>query len=175
MSTHSAVYNANPPTLSSCNDNYRDWRRVIHHWQNLSALNKTQRASAIIMTLSGKALNAALQIPTESLGKEDGVETLLQRLDMLYLKDELSEKFSALEAFETYRRPQSMTIRDFLIEFEDKHFKVKEYGVTMSDDLLGFRLIKAANLSADKEELVKATVSELNYSEVKSKMKQIFA
>ena len=45
----------------------------------------------------------------------------------------------------------------------------------MSNDLLGFRLIKAANLSAEKEELVKATVADLNYDTVKSKMKKIFS
>ena len=33
----------------------------------------------------------------------------------------------------------------------------------------------AANLKSDKEELIKATVSELNFNEVKSKMKKIFS
>ena len=175
MATAPAVYNATPPTLASCNNNYKQWKSLIKHWQNLSVLGKKQQSSAIIITLSGKALNTALQISETDLAKDDGVATLLKRLDTIYLKDELSEKFRALEAFETYRRPQSLSIRDFLIEFENKHFKVKEFGVTMSTDLLGFRLIKAANLSSDKEELVKATVTELNYSEVKSKMNKIFS
>ena len=168
-----ATYNATPPSLSSCNNNYRAWKKLIKHWQNLCSLSKPNRASAILLTLSGKALNAALQIPEEDLAKDDGVETLLKQLDTLYIKDELSEKFKALETFETYRRPSSSSIRDFLIEFENKHFKIKEFKVT-TDDLLGFRLIKAANLSHDKEELIKATVTELTYNEVKTKMSKIF-
>ena len=168
-----ATYNATPPSLSSCNNNYRAWKKLIKHWQNLCSLSKPNRASAILLTLSGKALNAALQIPEEDLAKDDGVETLLKQLDTLYIKDELSEKFKALEAFETYRRPSSSSIRDFLIEFENKHFKIKEFKVT-TDDLLGFRLIKAANLSPDKEELIKATVTELTYNEVKTKMSKYF-
>ena len=169
-----ATYNATPPSLSSCNNNYRAWKKLIKHWQNLCSLSKPNRASAILLTLSGKALNAALQIPEEDLAKDDGVETLLKQLDTLYIKDELSEKFKALETFETYRRPSSSSIRDFLIEFENKHFKIKEFKVT-TDDLLGFRLIKAANLSPDKEELIKATVTELTYNEVKTKMSKIFS
>ena len=175
MSTASATYNATPPTLAACNNNYRDWKSLIRHWQNLCNLSPAHRASAIMLTLSGKALNAALQVPTTSLEKEDGVDTLLKRLDSLYLKDELSEKFRVVEAFEKYRRPSTTSIREFLIEFENRHHKIKEFGMTISDDLLGYRLIQAANLSSDKEELVKATVTQLNFEEVKSKMKQIFS
>ena len=116
-----------------------------------------------MLTLSGKALNAALQLPSDSLKKADGVAKLLERLDSLFLKDTLSEKFGALEAFEIYKRPASTSIRDFLMEFDNRHYKVKEFGVIVSDDLLGFRLLKAANLNSDKEELIKATVSELTF------------
>ena len=104
------------------------------------------------------------------------MDTLIKRLDSIYLKDELSEKFRALEAFESYRRPSTLAIRDFLIEFENKHFKIKEFGATISNDMLGFRLIKAANLAPDKEELIKATVSDLStYEIVKAKMNKIFS
>lgn len=76
-------------------------------------------------------MSAALQIPEESLEKDDGVDTFLKRLDSIYLKDALSENFRALEAFEIYKRPNTMTLRDFLLEFENNHFKVKQFGVTM--------------------------------------------
>ena len=175
MALASATYNATPPTLASCNNNYRDWKNLIDHWTSLSGLDPSHRASAIMLTLSGKALNAALQLPSDTLKKADGVDKLLERLDSLFLKDTLSEKFRALEAFEIYKRPASTSIRDFLIEFDNRHYKVKEFGVIVSDDLLGFRLLKAANLNSDKEELIKATVSELTFNEVKSKMKQIFS
>ena len=103
--------------------------------------------------------------------KEDGVDTLMKQLDTLYLKDELSEKFRVLE---TYRRLADLSISHFLVEFENKHFKIREFGVN-ENDLLGFRLIKAANLTPDKEELIKATVTELTYDVVKNKMKKIFS
>ena len=94
-----------------------------------------------MLTLSGKALNAALQVPTTSLEKEDGVDTLLKRLDSLYLKDELSEKFRVVEAFEKYRRPSTTSIREFLIEFENRHHKIKEFGMTISDFHLNFCIV----------------------------------
>ena len=121
----------------------------------LSGLDKNQRASAIMLT---KALNAALQIPETDLAQENGVDALLSRFDTLHLKDEHYDKFRVLENCENDQLPQTMSIPDFLHEFDIKCFKVKEYGITMLDDLLGFHLIKAANLSSDKQELIKATV-----------------
>ena len=67
------------------------------------------------------------------------------------------------------------SIRDFVTDFEKKHYKIKSYGITISDDLLGFRLLKSANLSPRDEQLVKATVSDLKYDEVKSKLTKIFS
>ena len=169
------TYIATPPTLQSCDNNYKSWKQLIRHWQDLSGLDPKTRASAIMLTLSGKALNAALQLPEADLKKEDGVDTLLKQLDTLYVKDPLSEKFRALESFETYRRPADLSINDFLIEYENKYFKIKEFGASVSNDMLGFRLIRAANLTPDKAELIKATVTDLTYDIVKAKMKQIFS
>ena len=167
------IHSSTPPLIKSCKS-YKDWKRLIKHWSKIAGLKPNEQASAILLSLTGEDLDAALQVPEEDLDKDDGLDALLKRLDTLYLKDELAEKFGALEAFQTYSRPSSASIRDFIIEFEKRHFKIKNYGAGMTDDLLAYRLIKAANLPADKEQLIKATVSELTYVEVKTKMTKIF-
>ena len=45
----------------------------------------------------------------------------------------------------------------------------------MSDDLLAYHLLKAANLITWDEQLVKATITELNYEIVKSKLTIVFS
>ena len=45
----------------------------------------------------------------------------------------------------------------------------------MPDDLLAYRLLKAANLTMRDEQLVKATITELNYEIVKSKLTKVFS
>ena len=45
----------------------------------------------------------------------------------------------------------------------------------MLDDLLAYRLLKAANLTTRDEQLVKATITELNYEIVKSKLTKVFS
>ena len=175
MATAHATYNASPPLLSKYETKYKDWKRLVHCWSKICGLPKTEQASALLLSLDGKALDAALQVPENELDQENGIQTLLDRLDKLYVKDELSEEFHALESFESYRRPDNLSIRDFLQEFDKKHYRIKNHAITMSANLLGYRLIKAANLTPDKEQLIKATVTTLKYEEVKDKMLKIFS
>ena len=170
-----ATYSATPPLLSKYENNkYKDWKRLVKCWTKICGIPKTEQASALLLSLEGKALDAALELPETDLDKDTGIDTLLARLDKLYVKDELSEKFSALESFACYKRPSNLSIRDFLQEFDKKHYRVKNHALT-DEDLLGYRLIKAANLAPDKEQLVKATVTTLNYDVVKEKMLKIFS
>ena len=169
----SANYNKPPPAISSCKS-YTDWKKLINIWKSLTSLDTPKQGPALVLSLEGEAQEAALEIPSADLTAEEGIETILNRLDTLYAKYQLSEKYNALEAFETYRRPNNLPIRNFLIEFEKRYSKVKSVATTMSDDLLAFRLLKSANLNTSHEQLVKATVSELNFDQVKTKLTKIF-
>ena len=102
---------------------------------------------------------------------EDGLQAVLQRLDELYFEDETLEMYSASEDFESYKRSSSLLVNDFLIEFELKYDKIKKHGITYPEESLGFRPLKAANLSSSDEKLAKAT-SDLKYSTMKLQLKR---
>ena len=113
-----------PPLLSSCKT-YDDWVKLINLWQGYTTLEATKQASAIVLSLEGKAQDAPLELETAALVKDDGVATLIKRLDKIFKKDELSQKFSCLENFESYKRPEHLTVKMFIEEFEKRYFKVK--------------------------------------------------
>ena len=56
-----------------------------------------------------------------------------------------------------------------------RDFKIKSYGTTMSDDLLAYRLLKSANLSSYHEELIKATIPDLQFDLMKGQLKKTFS
>ena len=134
-----------------------------------------KKGQLMILSLEGEAQDAALELTSEEVDAADGVDKIIERLDKLYKKDELTERYNAIEAFDSYRRPKSTSIKDFIIEFEKRLYKTKAYKSTMSDDLLAYRFLKSANLDVTHEQLVKATVSDLKYEEVKTKLRKIFS
>ena len=102
------------------------------------------------------------------------MNNVLNKLDKVFKKSDTVEKFEALDNFETYRRPHNVSISDFVIEFDKRYNKTKSLGTNISDDLLGYRMIKSANLCDQDEKMIKATCT-LTYDDVKSKLKSVFS
>ena len=165
--------NRKPPLLSQ-HKSYSDWTRLVKLWQKVTDLPKDNHGAAIVMTLEGKSLDAVLELSDDDINKETGVDLIIGKLDPLYKKDELNEKFEHLEKFESYKRPSSTGIQEFLNEFDKLHALAKKHGANYSDDILGFKLIKSANLQSRDEQLIKATIQSIKYNDIKSKIKQIF-
>ena len=172
--SNTAAYNKAPPALKNCKS-YLDWKKLINIWAKVTSLDATKQASAIVLYLEGEAQEAALEIEDTKLSSATGLKEITERLDKIYLKDALAEKYNALENFESYRRPSSTSIREFLVEFDKRYFKVKSHQIIIPEDLLGYRLHKASNLDSHNEQLVKETLSELKFDEVKSKLINIFS
>ena len=107
-------------------------------WRMYTDLPKPRQGPALILSPESEAQDAVLEIDEKEIAKDDGIDTIIKRLDRLYLKDSTVTKYKALEAFETFRRPAKMTILEFLNEFEKRFYKTKSYGTTLSDDILAY-------------------------------------
>ena len=134
-----------PPSLSECKT-YEDWLKLIKIWRQFTDLPKNRQGSALVLSLENQALDAVLELDDEDIGKDNGVDVIIDCLNKLFKKDSTITKYQTLEAFETFKRPSTMFIQAFLNEFDKRLFKTKSFGTEMSDDILAYRLLKAANL-----------------------------
>lgn len=65
-----------------------------------------------------------------------------------------------------------MPLEKFITKFDRLLYNVKNFDNTMSEDILGYRILKAANLSTNDEHLIKATLTQtLDHSFVKEQLK----
>ena len=141
---------------------YNDLVRLVNIWTNFIDLEPEREGPALVASLSGKALEAILELDDKDISSQDGVKLVVEKLNILYKKDELHEKFQDLENFESYRRASDTDIQQFLIEFDRRYHKLKRHQTTISEDRLGFKLLKAANLSSHHEQLLKATITHID-------------
>ena len=170
-----ATYNPDktPPPLSA-SANYDDWKKMVTLWSNFTSLPKAKQGTCILLSLKGKDQEAVLELKSEEINCDDGFDNVVAQLDKLYLKDKTLQKYQALEDFNSYRRPASTPINEFIIEFEKRHHKCKTYGSTIADDSVAFRLLKCTNLQPADEKLVRGTVG-LTYEPMKDQLKKLFS
>ena len=153
---------------------YSDWKHEVQVWKSFVNYEKKKLGPCVFLSLSGSARAAGHEITLEDLSKEDGFETLLAKLDTLYLKDENNSAFEAYEAFEKYQRPGDMDMTAYMIAFERLYQKAKNFSFVLPDGVLAYRLLKSANLSSEHEQLARATLPSLTYDNMKNQLKKIF-
>ena len=122
-----AVNNKSPPSLSN-SKSYSDWLKLIEVWRKFTSLEPEKQGPAIVLSFEGEAQDAILELNTNDITDKDGVNKIIERLNCLYKKDELTGKYNALESFETYKRNSNTSIRNFLTEFEKRYNKTKSHG-----------------------------------------------
>ena len=161
------------PLLSSCKT-YDDWCKMVRVWAKFTDLPPEKQEPAMFLLLNGEALEAALESEGEVISGKDEVKSIMARLEKRYKKVDILYKFHVLESFKTYKQPSTLSIK-YINEFEKPLHKFKNYGAEMSDDILAYRLLKNANLQRSKEQLIKATISEIHYNLMKEQSKKIFS
>ena len=92
-----------PPSLNK-DITYSNWKKELRIWEAFTNLKDEKKGPAIFLALNGQAREAALEIPVEELTAETGINKLLEVLDELYLKDEVSLAYETYEAFEKFIR-----------------------------------------------------------------------
>ena len=94
--------NKSPPLLSKTKS-YDDWLKLVEVWRQFTTLEPEKQGPAVVLTLEGEAQDAVLELDTSEITQTDGIDKIITRLNKIYKKDEPTQKYNALEAFETYK------------------------------------------------------------------------
>ena len=91
---------------------------MVKLWQSFSDTTAEKMGSALVMALEGKALEVVLELTDVEINSATGAKLVFDKLDTLYKKDELTEKFDDIEAFETYKRINATGMQEFIAQFD---------------------------------------------------------
>ena len=167
-----------PPPFLEGKGSYENYKKELEIWQLMKTCSAEEQGAIVFRSLRNneKAKNAALELTAQQIGSKDGLELILGKLDKVYLGDENLRIITSLDQFENFKRSPSVDMTTFLLEFERLHGKLKSHQITYPDGVLAYRLMKAANISHEHEQLLRATVEtgKWSYNSVKQQLKKIF-
>ena len=76
----------NPPVLTDV-DSIDTWLNDLQTWKCVTDLEKKQQGLVIYFSLRNKARNSCTSINITDLNEDDRLDTLINNLERLYLKD----------------------------------------------------------------------------------------
>ena len=162
-----------PPTLEDSTV-YENWKKEIKIWQVFRDLPKMKQGPAIYLTLSGKAREAVFELDIEKLNDDSGVDTVLKRLDKMFLQDSNQSAYMAYDKFEKFQMLPDMDIKEYINQFESLYNKIRVHNMELPDGVLAYRVLKCANISQEHEQLAQVTITEFSYSDMTEHLKEIF-
>lgn len=153
---------------------YSEWKHEVQVWKAFTNIEPRKQGPAVFLSLTGSARDAAHEIPVDTLDSDTGLNVLLGKLDELFLKDEDNAAFEAYDTFERYERPNGMSVFEYINTFERLYQKAKHFKLELSDGVLAYRLLRSANLSDTHQQLARATLPALTYTNMQAQIKKIF-
>ena len=132
-----------PPNLTNYNT-YDKWEKAFKIWQLVTDLPKRKQGAALILALSEKDRDIALEISIDDIHSDEGVDKILDKLGKIYKKDSVDAAYEDFENFIHYRRPADMSISKFITEFERRYAKAEEHKCSLSSNILAYFLLNQA-------------------------------
>ena len=114
----------NPPKFDE-STSYETWKNELDIWKLMTELPKKKQALAVSLSLTGTARQTAVDISADDLNKDDGMNTLITALDVVFQKEQKDCAYEAYSAFDTYRKTEEESMTDFIVKFEQKYTKCK--------------------------------------------------
>ena len=93
-------------------------------WKCVTNLEKKQQQPVIYLSLLDKLRNSCRNISITDLNKDEGLDTLINKSERLFVKDKKASACLAYEKFESFQRPTEMNINDYINEFEWLYYEI---------------------------------------------------
>ena len=153
---------------------YADWVFLVEAWQAVTEIDEEKQGLVLFLSLDGKWRSCVQSKCTMAdMKSKTGVKKVLEALDSQFKKNKAKTAYEAFDHFITFRRPSDMTIDDYLIEFDQKLMKVKSNSLAIPENILGYFLLKCADLPEAKADMCRATCKDLSYSEMKDAIERV--
>ncbi|KAG1681910.1 Retrovirus-related Pol polyprotein from transposon RE2 [Nymphon striatum] len=170
-----ASVNYKVPPVFTAQKPYSRWIDEIKAWKALTDLDKKKMGVAIALSLPEEGLSSIRDkvfsdLSLDELNSDDGVDKLIEFMDKIFKKDELSEAYESYTEFDRFRRSKVGSMEDYVMEFEKLYNKTKKFNMELPQAVLAFKLLEYSELEMKDRQLV---LTGVNYTDVGSLFKQM--
>ena len=162
-----------PPVFDKI-DEIEDWLREIEIWQCVTDIEEKKQGPVMYLSLPDKIRKSCNDISVSDLNKDNGLNTLITKIKTLYAKDINALAYMAYDQFENFKRPDEMTIVDYINEFERLNNKIRQFDMVLPTGVLAYKVLNNANISLEKKQLIRATVVSLTYENITKQLTAIY-
>ena len=109
---------------------YELYKQKLLAWREVTDFSKDKQGVVIALSLPEEDKNKIQEkvfneIELDKLKQDDGLDTLIQFLDGILLKDELSDSLEKIEEFKAFQRASGQSITEYISTFDSMYRKIR--------------------------------------------------
>ena len=151
-----------PPKFVDDLAGYPEYKKKLQRWSRITKTPRNQQAEVVLYHLEGHSSGIQEKIDTALgeavVGKDDGLDKLIEFLDTIYKEDEMTEAWTKYKQFTWLKRSPEQPVTEYIAEFDKAHSKAKESGCEFSDIVLAFTLLESCQLTDTDEKFILTAV-----------------
>ena len=159
-----------PPAFVSDDKSYAEYKVDLQRWSRICGVEKKLQAEMVVYRLDGHPSRIKEKVNTQLGAKlednDDGLKELIAFFDGIYLKDTMADAWDKFCEFSYFVKRSEQSMSEFIAEWENCYFKMKNVQCEYSDLILAFKLLQASQLNEIDTKLV---LTGVDYKEGKDK------
>ena len=155
---------------------YHEWKNEVYIWSDFvdDKIELKKQGMALFLSLQGDARKAASKVPLAQMKTETGLQKVLDELDKFFLKDKDRSAFLAYDKFNAFRRPEGMSVKDFLVKFELLKNTCESHDVVIPDKIAAHQLLQSVNIATQKRDIIVSTLSSFSLENMRNQILRVF-
>ena len=140
----------------------------------MTDIEPKKQGPVVYLPVPDKIRKSCNDVSVQDLNKDNELNVLVNKIKSLHTKDMNALAFMAYDKFNNFRRSDDTNIIDYINEFERLNNQIKHFEMKLPTGALAYKVLKNANLSKEKHQLIRATIVSLTYENMKKQLKAIF-
>ncbi|KAL5268393.1 hypothetical protein ACHWQZ_G002303 [Mnemiopsis leidyi] len=158
-------YDATPKFDGS---NYKRWKTLVKMWEKVTDIDESKHGAALILNMSGRALDVAL---ASASPESTTVTQVIELLDAVYIdEDDLLMK---CDEFDRMVRKPDQNMKEFVYVYDQKVEILKKEEVVIPDIVLATKILRAANLPESHYLIARQSCTSMTYANAKKALIRI--
>ena len=145
------------PRFDNTMTGYREWRKRILLFARRQAIQgrANETGLSVLSILEGASWRQCEDLDLDALEKDDGLKSILQRLDAQWQYDDRVEMPDAFEKYfyKTQRRV-GQSLLEFCTEHQQSLRELQKYKISLPEQVAGWLLLRKAGLSKDQQQMI---------------------
>ena len=155
---------------------YHEWKNEVYIWSDFvdDKIPLKKQGMALFLSLEGDARKAAAKVTLAQMKTDTGLTKVLDELDKFFMKDKDRSAFLAYDKFNAFRRPEGMSVKDFLVKYELLKNTCESHGIDIPDKIAAHQLLQSVNIPTQKRDIIVATLKEFTLENMRNQILSVF-